>query len=165
MGIQCTLVRVWCCAISHPITSSSPALSQLLSAPHAPTPLCDYYSDPIKFETVPREAGAPRDRAYWRGERSFLFALVSTLSVPFVILLQFVGFSSPSDALHSVSLAAGLFGNLGQVLFALVLWLRRVTSFQTFTEIIQLVSSVFWHDSSLLYLKIAPEIFGFGDFR
>ena len=90
-------VWVWCRAISHPITSSSPALSQLLSAPHAPTPLCsDYYSDPIKFETVPREAGAPRDRAYWRGERSFLFALVSTrtLSVPFVILLQFVGFSS-----------------------------------------------------------------------
>ena len=74
-----------------------PTRTHSVAHPHAPTPLCDYYSDPIKFETVPREAGAPRDRAYWRGERSFLFALVSTrtLSVPFVILLQFVGFSSP----------------------------------------------------------------------
>ena len=54
-------------------------------------------SDAIKFETVLGEGGRTRDRAYWRGERSFLFALVSTrtLSVPFVILLQFVGFSSP----------------------------------------------------------------------
>ena len=59
LGTQYTLVWVWCCAISHPITSSSPALSQLLCAPHAPTLLSTVRllcaSDAIKFETVLRE--------------------------------------------------------------------------------------------------------------